>query len=64
MPPLSDAGATLLATMGSRGGWTVDRLVETTGFGVGVVTGALLELRLAGQAVEHAWCCWTATAHG
>ena len=46
---VGEEAATLLALMGRRGGWSVDRLVEASGLRVGAVQSALLCLELDGR---------------
>ena len=45
----SPAATRLLATMGTRGGWHPDHLVEATGLDVRAISCALLELEIAGR---------------
>jgi hypothetical protein len=40
----------VLATMGGRGGWNVDRLVDATGLSAQAVTRATCMLELQGKA--------------
>jgi len=45
----------VLAAMGRRGGWHVDRLCEQTGLGAGPVASGLMELVLAGRVRQEGW---------
>ena len=49
---LSGPAATVLKAMGGRGGWWLDRLIASTGLGVGPVGCALVELALARKVEE------------
>jgi hypothetical protein len=49
---LPGEGRRVLATMGARGGWSIDELCAATGLPPGTVAGTLIECELAGRA-----CC-------
>jgi len=49
LPTLSVEAARVLRTMGGRGGWMGDALIEATGLGVRAVMVALSELELCGR---------------